>query len=757
MGNTLSNNTKNVNDNETLINMVDKIATNYILQQNMIDIIRFTDKTYRQNLIILTSYILEQKLTNLDLSVLKKRISPKKNTNTKNNNNQEKNIVYLANKNSVEQNLFSSEEEKKKTILYISKFYIKIMVLFSSIVSVIDPQYIYVNNEGIEKLFYLKDFNDIKMIDAENKKLKLHKIDNPMNLVKKRLSILKNKMESSDLHENNSSYVINPGEKLCSLNAESSTLTSEVGIKELDTLYYDIFDEDTETWSKRSKEMEDQYKADVLLFYQIFTGQKDKPPHIKSFEDIELLDFHNLQRCKNKDFFEDLLVSKNDKLFKKYLLKIEEIQEMTKIQKKKLLFILKTIFLQTETDSFIINPELTIDDLIQKQKQIKESIMDIYINCEKKFIEALLLYEKMYDNQYGELVQAQINNINTIRTINNENIVQSNNLREIQQNNIVLNNEILNNVSENMSSLPIPNQPQMPISVNVTNQPQMPVSENAVPVPVTNQPQMPVSENAVPVPVPVPVTNQPQMPVSENAVPVPVPVTNQPQMPVSENAVPVPVPVTNQPQMPVSENAVPVPVTNQPQMPVSQNVSSLPQQYQLNNGVSNVTTNQKIPISEGLSPYMKNTSPIMPTKINNASYNMPAPLMKNSLSMPENPNLQSQNNLTELSILNKSAQSNVNKVNAVSPNENNMKNTVEENKDSLEENKDLDKDLDKDSLDGDTDSLDDDSLDEDSLDGDSLDEDKDTNKDKNGLDEEKKETDKNVTSQFKSIATYLGF
>ena len=42
MGNTLSNNTKNVNDNETLINMVDKIATNYILQQNMIDIIRFS-------------------------------------------------------------------------------------------------------------------------------------------------------------------------------------------------------------------------------------------------------------------------------------------------------------------------------------------------------------------------------------------------------------------------------------------------------------------------------------------------------------------------------------------------------------------------------------------------------------------------------------------------------------------------------------------------------------------------------------------
>ena len=50
------------------------------------------------------------------------------------------------------------------------------------------------------------------------------------------------------------SVILNPGEKLCS--TESSVkLTDEIGIKELDSLYYDLFDYNTKTWSKRSNKM----------------------------------------------------------------------------------------------------------------------------------------------------------------------------------------------------------------------------------------------------------------------------------------------------------------------------------------------------------------------------------------------------------------------------------------------------------------------------------------------------------------------
>ena len=262
------------------------------------------------------------------------------------------------------------------------------------------------------------------MIDSTSKKLRLFNIDNPMNLVKRRLSILKNKMDSTDTGNTDTHMtVINPGEKICEMNkpiGESSVfpLTNEIGIQELDLLYYDIFDEETNSWSKRSKEMEAQYQKDVLSFYQIFSGKKNKPANIVSFKDIELLEFHNLKRCRNKEFFEDLFVSKNDVLYRKYLSKIEAIQESTRAQKKQLVFILKTIFIESassnelDTPSFEISPELTLKNLEQKQGQIKECILKIYMICEKNFIEALILYERMYDNRHGSVIESRIENVN---------------------------------------------------------------------------------------------------------------------------------------------------------------------------------------------------------------------------------------------------------------------------------------------------------------------------------------------------------
>ena len=46
--------------------------------------------------------------------------------------------------------------------------------------------------------------------------------------------------------------------------------------------------------------------------------------------------------------------------------------------------------------------------LSEKQKMAQSCIVQMYTNCEKNFIEALLLYEKMYENRYGELVEAQV-------------------------------------------------------------------------------------------------------------------------------------------------------------------------------------------------------------------------------------------------------------------------------------------------------------------------------------------------------------
>jgi hypothetical protein len=105
--------------------------------------------------------------------------------------------------------------------------------------------------------------------------------------------------------------------------------------------------------------------------------------------------------------------------------KIDEIQEISRVYKQKLLTILKSIFISEESNSetkFTIDPAITIDSLMNFQDQTKKCILSIYTNCERLFIEALILYERMYENQYGKLVDS-VNefalNSNTIGQLKN--------------------------------------------------------------------------------------------------------------------------------------------------------------------------------------------------------------------------------------------------------------------------------------------------------------------------------------------------
>ena len=60
---------------------MDEIAADFILKQNLIDMLRFSDKSYYDNMIILTSSIIKKELTDLELGILQDRV-----LNTKNHN-----------------------------------------------------------------------------------------------------------------------------------------------------------------------------------------------------------------------------------------------------------------------------------------------------------------------------------------------------------------------------------------------------------------------------------------------------------------------------------------------------------------------------------------------------------------------------------------------------------------------------------------------------------------------------------------------
>ena len=94
--------------------------------------------------------------------------------------------------------------------------------------------------------------------------------------------------------------------------------------------------------------MEESYERDLDKFYKIFTGNEERPDYVNSFKDIELLEYHKLARCRNEEFFKDIILSRDDPLLVKYTKKIDEIHNMVYKKKQELLFVLKSLFLVQE-------------------------------------------------------------------------------------------------------------------------------------------------------------------------------------------------------------------------------------------------------------------------------------------------------------------------------------------------------------------------------------------------------------------------
>ena len=378
-------------DLKSLSSQIDDIAIHYILKQNTIDLLRLTDKEYYDNLILLVGNLFENKLSDMEIGSMNHRIYPE--------TMQDAVLDFLP----------SNSKMKNIMIRNISKFYMKIMMVFSAIVATIDPQYSYEDDQGVQQLFYLKDLNSYKKIPRNSNPL-VHQLTNPMNLCRKRITILRNKIDFSDPDF----VTINPGEKLCSSESVHH-LTDEIGIKELDLLYYDIFDPSSKTWKHRSKEMEEKYKKDLHKFYTIFTGNETMPSHILSFKDIELFDYRSTGYCKDSLFTQDYIVPKDDELMIRYKEQVDLLEKSTVLYRAELLNYLKSIFLtKIEGDnemSYTLDPSLTMDSILKLESDTRNTIINLYTNCEQYFIRALLIFEELYDNQSKNMNESRLSNM----------------------------------------------------------------------------------------------------------------------------------------------------------------------------------------------------------------------------------------------------------------------------------------------------------------------------------------------------------
>ena len=413
-----ANNTKPTNSKD-LFSVINFIATNYILTQNFQDMLELRNKKYCDKLIILTSEVIGEYLTEKEIEYLSYKIK-----NGVEVNELDKEKVLLLKKDNLDNLDAKPGFKKKRLCASLAKYYIKIADIFGAIMTTINPVYTFTDKYGLKRSVPFNKKNTI----PPGTKTKISKL----NLCSNRINALIN---NNDYNLNNN-LPIKVQPKFCDINLKKEqtytdqsvtikSLTDEPGIMELEPLYMDQFDYTTGTYNSMSPKMQNEYYKDVAIFYKAFTGKNDQSAvGVKKFSDIKLKNYHNSEGCKppNKLFLKEYVGTKKQKYFKQYAEHINiMIQNATKNQDA-LLGILDSLFVftvdpQTKTKSVTINPSITESTLTELLSKTRNLIIKLYITCEQDFITGLEIFEQIVERQMLDVTNQQIDNLE--KTINN--------------------------------------------------------------------------------------------------------------------------------------------------------------------------------------------------------------------------------------------------------------------------------------------------------------------------------------------------
>ena len=381
MGNSISSyssfqeggNTKDLKDqNITLMDSLDFIATYYILTMDFKSLLQLQDKQYCEELISLTSNIIDKYFNDLEVKQIAQRIQ----------NNEKLN-----------------DETKEIYCTKIAKFYIKVAHIFSAIVTTINPEYTYKDVNGNKIKTTLLQKSSI----PENTDVTVSNI----NLCSKRIKSLQSK--SNILNEK---LTIHPDTDICSINMDNN-LDNEPGINELKDLYYDDeYDYKSGKFLGMSPDTKKIFKEDLKKFYLIFTGNTEVPVNINKFSDIKLKDYSKEGFC-NSDKFTKVTGNYNDKLFELYANNLKNMTERVNKKQEELLIIINKIFIYvidpiTKKNIIRIHTELNEDELQNIVDETRKLIIELYLNCETDFVEGVKIYEAIVEGKIFNITQNHI-------------------------------------------------------------------------------------------------------------------------------------------------------------------------------------------------------------------------------------------------------------------------------------------------------------------------------------------------------------
>ena len=460
MGNSASSNSNKSAEKEfsNFYDIIDYIATYYILTMDFKSLSKLCEKEYCDKLVILTSDIIKRYFNDMEVTYLAQRIKDGQEVN----NLSKENVIYV-NKDQLESLDISNDAQKsikkKRICIGIAKFYIKIAHIFAAIVMTVNPVYTYKdpNGQTVKTGLMEKD----KIPKGVNRKVDKYNIcDNRIRALKRgqevstgiKSNIITNDTTTpvpseitrdtttdvtsdvtsditSDINSGGGSDDINDKitmqPKVCDMNVNKNgtpkDLSNEPGFPELMTLYLDDnYDYSNGTFTGMSDQTKKQFQNDLQTLYTAFTGNKTMPPDITKFSDIKLRQYNNLKGCqdatptlKNK-----YTVSKNDKLFKDYAENTQDMIQTAAKNQSKLLDVVNELFTYvidpyTGKQKIRVNPKLTEESLQKSVEKTRKLIIQLYVDCELSYVKGIKLYEAIVESKILETTQTQIKVLTT--------------------------------------------------------------------------------------------------------------------------------------------------------------------------------------------------------------------------------------------------------------------------------------------------------------------------------------------------------
>ena len=354
-----------------LSDYIDKLASEYILNMDIKNLSRMSNKQYCDKLVVLTGDILSNKFDHAEITMLKKRTD-----GTYDKETTKEKVFFLDSEK-------LNDLDKTSMCRDIAKFYVKIAHLYAAIISTINPVYEY-EEGGQLKTATLMDKNEIP------KNAIITKYD--LNICNRRIKALQ-------------SYKVGDGKDVslqpavCDMDRD--TLDKEPGIPELKMLYYDNnYNFETGEFGEMSEETAARFKEDLKRFYTTFTGESEIPEGINDFSSVKLRYYRDC--CAN-----EIHIKEDDDLFVLYAKHLNQMISNSKVNQNKLIQILDSLII-SENGVMRVNSSISeteIQELIQNARAL---IIDLYINCEEDYVKGMKIYESIVEHNILYTTEQQI-------------------------------------------------------------------------------------------------------------------------------------------------------------------------------------------------------------------------------------------------------------------------------------------------------------------------------------------------------------